>query len=71
MKKLQSEVSFLRVIKGLSDTDWSQSMISFSWDYYNTRNRRNDKKNYLPDKQEKATRNVLEQAELFCVDWAA
>ena len=28
-------------------------------------------KNYLPYKQEKATKTVLEQAELLCLDWAA
>ena len=26
---------------------------------------------YPPDLQEKATRTVLEQAEVLCVDWAA
>ena len=26
---------------------------------------------YPPDKQEQATRTVLEQAELLCADWAA
>jgi type I restriction enzyme R subunit len=26
---------------------------------------------YPPDKQEKATLTVLEQAELICADWAA
>ena len=26
---------------------------------------------YPPDKQEKATQTVLEQAELLCKDWAA
>ena len=26
---------------------------------------------YPPDKQEKATRTVLEQAEVLCKDWAA
>jgi type I restriction enzyme R subunit len=27
--------------------------------------------NYPPDKQEKATQTVLDQAELLCKDWAA
>ena len=29
------------------------------------------KHGYPPDKQEKATQTVLEQAELLCQDWAA
>jgi len=29
------------------------------------------KQGYPPDKQEKATQAVLEQAELLCMDWAA
>jgi type I restriction enzyme R subunit len=29
------------------------------------------KHGYPPDKQEKATQTVLEQAELLCADWAA
>ncbi|MDP2682076.1 MAG: DUF3387 domain-containing protein [Deltaproteobacteria bacterium] len=33
--------------------------------------RENDRKNYPPDKQEKATKTVLEQAELLCANWAA
>jgi hypothetical protein len=33
-------------------------------------NRKLRKYDYPPDKQEKATRTVLEQAELLCGDWA-
>ncbi len=31
--------------------------------------RQKKKTDYPPDKQEKATRTVLEQAELLCHDW--